>query len=193
MLVCITASGKFSKNAVQDLITDFFMPYVDKELNPSESELQFIAACQSADENDLVPVYDLARGLYPSMRMPLDGAQSHAEALSGEGWCDPLGDQSESLRIDLRAGDEMTLEGPRELEKDVHHAIRIREQQMHQTYVNGIKEEVEEVLISGEAVNETEKIKYYKSPRGNLRPANKSKARPKETEVWLTPEEIEQL
>src|SRR5579859_4423320 len=199
MLVVITASGKFTEQAVQDLITDFFAPYIGQELKIEEqgAEHQFIHAC--IDElDDPIPVYDLAKGLYPVTRMALDSAESHAETLSGSSTSDHTNERpevSESFSAQLA---DWTLEELKELENDLHHAIRVKET-LHTPYVNGRREQ-QEVIINGVATTvdelndildeELAKIKCYKSKTGKIRKAGKSKARPGETEVWLAEEEI---
>lgn len=191
MLVCITASGTISAVLIQDLISDFFGPYVDKEIKQDAEEADLINQILEAD----IPVYDLSRGMYP--RMPLDGSEKAVEPRTSASPSQGKGSDSETL-TDLLSDEDIiraqwvryfqdcTLEDLKGIEEELRHAIHVKSD-IHperQMYVNGRRD-------IPESVNAEQK-KYFQSPTGKLRLAGpRSKIRTKEVEVWLTDEEYE--
>jgi hypothetical protein len=138
-----------------------------------------------------VPVYDLARGLYPVTEMPLDGSESHAEPQTGSGTGKETSETDEASAAFSEQLADWTLEELKELENDLRHAIHVKEN-LHTPYVNGRKEETLN-LTGFEPVDDELKTRCYRSARGKVRKANKSKARPGETEVWLTEGELQDV
>ena len=196
MLLCITADGKVSALLIQSLIEDFLAPYADKEFTSDHEEQDLINQILAAD----IPVYDLARGMFP--RMPLDGAESQAETTGAPDPSPSKGSESEHGAIDY-SGLDLTTDQIVEIEKRIMATIRIREtHNLH--YTNAIpdnapkkatEEDVKE-LLGIDPVDNTEetndKQKYWQSKGGKIRLARKSKPRPGETEVYLTQEEADE-
>jgi hypothetical protein len=196
MIIVITASGKFTEQAVQDLITDFFAPYIGQEFSIEEqgAEHQFIVAC-TEDMDDPIPVYDLAKGLYPVTRMALDGSESDPKPRTDQGTGNHTKQQSDGSASFSEQLADWTLEELKELENDLHHAIRVKEN-FHTTYTNGTKDQpvIDPVgLIDRINAENPDRIKCWKSARGKVRKAGKSKARPGETEIWMTEDEFSNL
>lgn len=209
MLICITASGRVSSAAIQDLIEDFFKPYTEKEIITSDTEQAVINSLRLAE----IPVYDLSKGLYPVLG-EIQAAEMAVEPRTQTGWYDQMQTGVEDASVALRAVESLSLSELLKLEQDlknleetVHHAVRIKEGKMHQVYVNGVKkmddDEVKELLglvpignsDTGDFTHFTsgpEKIRCYRSKRGIIRKAGKSKPRPGEEEVYLTQEEIDE-
>jgi hypothetical protein len=206
MLICITSSGKSSELLIESLIKDFLAPYADREMTIDSEELDLIRQIQEAD----IPVYDLARGLFPYM--PVDGAVVAAETLSPPDPSQGMGEGTEALRIDLTDLG-LTPDQQAEIERRIMSIIRVKEN-LHPSnneYVNGLPKEVyllQSVDVGGEVVEpevldeipwstgvnvDDGKKKYWKSKRGKLRLAGKSKARPGETETWLTDDEFSEV
>jgi hypothetical protein len=191
MLLCITADGKVSALLIQSLIEDFLAPYADKEFTSDHEEQDLINQILAAD----IPVYDLARGMFP--RMPLDGAESQAETTGAPDPSPSKGSESEHGAIDY-SGLDLTTDQIVEIEKRIMATIRIREtHNLH--YTNAIpdnatrkEEEVEIPEIIKGIVEGPERQKYWQSKGGKIRLARKSKPRPGETEVYLTQEEADE-
>lgn len=206
MLICITSSGKSSELLIESLIKDLLAPYAGKEMTIDPEEQDLIRQIQEAD----IPVYDLARGLFPYM--PLDGAVVAAETLSPPVPSPSMGSNDEHGAIDY-SGLGLTTKQIIEIEKRIMSVIRIKEN-LHPSnheYINGLPKDVynlqaldvggevvepevlDEIPLSTGVMVDDEKKKYWKSKRGRLRLAGKSKARPGETEVWMTDDEVPEL
>jgi len=199
MIICITSTGKVQKQLIYDLIEDAFMPYAGKELTLDDEERDLVCQIQAAE----VPVYDLARALSPVM--PLERAESHAEALPDPSEGDPVLEESEAVELIsecllgedfiraewIRYFDKLSLAELKGIEEELHNAIKVRE--TFTEYRNGTRfaEKGPDYTDKGsvpEGIDRT--IKYYKSPAGKMRKAGpRSKPRPKEEVVYLTPEE----
>lgn len=190
MIICLTASKRVSEILARDLLEDFITQFSAKDLVINEEERDLLSQIQAAD----IPVYDLARGLYPYV--PLDGPESHAEAVSGTGEGDEPGSIPDGLRIDLSdLGLSAYQQG--EIEKRIMHSIRVREDLHPTSYVNGLKEiDLSQISVGNSDtgnVGYENKIRCYKSKTGKVRKAGKSKSRPGEEEMWLTDEQFESM
>lgn len=184
MIFCITATGKVTEVMSRDLIEDFISQFSGKNLILDDEEADLLSQIASAD----IPVYDLTRGLYPYV--PLEGSESHAEAVSSSGTGDDNPATGETPTIDL-SGLGLTAHQQGEIEKRIMSTIRVREQ-FSASYTNGVRERQQdenEEAVAAEVFSTDGKTKYYKSKTGKLRKAGKSKARPGETETWLTDEQ----
>lgn len=132
-----------------------------------------------------VPVYDLTRGLFAVE--PPDGSVSDSEPLTQA----PVGE----ARVDTS----LSLEGIVELHTETLDMILDRIERLEKMVgVVAVNESgftpapdtMEEVLMEMLVQQSTKgKTKYYRNESGKLRKAGRSKARPGETEVFLTEEE----
>ena len=156
--------------------------------------------------NQSFPVLDLTRGLYSvtASEMAPDGSGTDGD------------ERTDDLAVPVRTGKDLGLDllteaqGGYPLNMDMNDVIRdivkrvakLEEQmsserahvavgeQGWEPVVSEGNSDVAEVKHSVEEYNKTDdRTKYYKSARGKLRKAGKSKARPGETEVWLSDEE----
>lgn len=143
-----------------------------------------------------IPVFDLTRGLYQVTEVPLPEAGSDSEAI----------EQQDAAPVppekDLALGS--VLARLEKIEQDAHEVIR-KVRDMHAQILTGEAnwEPLQEpetgmtgmdVIKMDPGLSEAAGLTpYWKSKRGNLRKAGKSKARPGETLVHLTQEEMDNL
>ena len=183
MIVCITASGKVQKQLIYDLIEDMFLPYADQELTLDAEETDLLHQIASAQ----IPVFDLSRALFSYL--PPDGSETAVEARTESDMGDDEAGVTEDGRIDLTdLGLSAYQQG--EVERRLHHAIRVRENLHPTTYTNGTRDFPDPMP---ETVSTVEGTKYYRNKSGKIRKAGKSKARPGETLVVLSDDELESL
>lgn len=168
-----------------------------------------------------VPVFDLAKGLFPVQlpdsspavpEMPLDGAESHTESLTL-----PLGYEetgNAQNRSESRPGGSstktdmpgLTARQRKEVEEIVQGMIAISRPDLHPVYMKDKDDliTVTEPLKCDSLTDDSDVIddfaeqvsglvKYYKSKTGKMRKAGKSKSRPGEEEVWLSSEQEKTL
>jgi hypothetical protein len=144
-----------------------------------------------------VPVLDLCRGLF-QVTEALDGVESNANELSQTPEGDQPQDESDLVRIDPSASDPWAPDEymtRAQVEELIMTVIQVHETRYH----NGVKVETTVVRPEPEEFNSLpseatiQTPNYYKSKTGKLRPMGRSKARPGETPVYLTQEEINAL
>lgn len=157
-----------------------------------------------------IPVFDLTRGLYSvtAADMALGGSVTNAETLSDgpgittgagkdlglDSLTEPQGDYLPDTPLDDVIRD--LVKRVSNLEKQMtseraHVAVGESGWEPSPADILDAAEELvaEERFAQTKEVVDDSRTKYYKSARGKLRRAGKSKARPGETEVWLTDDE----
>jgi hypothetical protein len=148
-------------------------------------------------------VSDLCRALHDP-EMPLDGAESQAEPVTGQSGIPVRVESPEPSQGDPWRDSEYVSRA--EMEEYVTGIIKVLRQEFHAPAVDsgaiapvsgqGLAD-VE--TLSGndsspvETVTDQETLKYYKSKTGKFRKAGNSKARPGEVEVQLTQAEVDEL
>lgn len=153
-----------------------------------------------------IPVLDLTKGLFQhtgSPTVPLDGSESHADGLEDTSEGEPLGNESDLVRIDpVNVLPGLNDRQRKEVEEIVTEAMT----ELERRYFNGVAvDQVVEpedkpqvldpitILVSDEVEAPEHEPNYYRSKTGKMRPIGRSKARPGETAVYLTDGEINAL
>ena len=148
--------------------------------------------------NAKIPVLDLTRGLYQITEVVPGSSESHAEAIA-EQTPTPV-----SPANDLASVSVSELAFRVDLQGDTISALIDRIERLEKAMSVGTSEtnwepgplpapENPEAVTTGKEDTANQTVAYWKSKRGKFRKAGKSKARPGETMVYLTQDEIDKL